>query len=147
MVIILVCHCLYVAVEVLSRSWLAMMSTCASVLAAAGDSSASVPSVPVDAKGECKFEELTKWQFLMVYGFLGVAVGLCFAFKLSVWVPGATGAMRRLHLKMISAIVHAPVSFFDKTPAGRILNRCSSDQAEIDDEAYSMLDLYIRIHT
>ena len=40
----------------------------------------------------------------------------------------------RLHDKMVSSILHAPVLFFDINPAGRILNRFSQDVGCMDEE-------------
>ena len=40
---------------------------------------------------------------------------------------------RKLHDKMVSCLLRAPVLFFDTNPAGRILNRCSKDIGYIDE--------------
>ena len=42
-------------------------------------------------------------------------------------------ASRKLHEKMANAIFHSPMNFFETTPAGRILNRFSSDIYRIDE--------------
>ncbi|KAI4350307.1 hypothetical protein L6164_004775 [Bauhinia variegata] len=41
-------------------------------------------------------------------------------------------AAQKLFLKMLRSVFHAPMSFFDSTPAGRILNRVSVDQSVVD---------------
>jgi len=49
-----------------------------------------------------------------------------------VFVPGQVlmRASSRLHDWLFSAVMHAPVSFFDLTPRGRIVNRFSRDMDE-----------------
>ena len=37
-----------------------------------------------------------------------------------------------MHQKMTSAVLRAPMAFFDSTPVGRIVNRFSSDVAMVD---------------
>uniref|UniRef100_A0A5B7A4I4 ABC-type xenobiotic transporter n=1 Tax=Davidia involucrata TaxID=16924 RepID=A0A5B7A4I4_DAVIN len=41
-------------------------------------------------------------------------------------------AAQKLFLKMLLSLFQAPMSFFDSTPAGRILNRVSVDQSVVD---------------
>ncbi|KAL2900312.1 ABC transporter C family member 5 [Bienertia sinuspersici] len=41
-------------------------------------------------------------------------------------------AAQKLFIKMLLCIFRAPISFFDSTPAGRILNRVSVDQSVVD---------------
>src|SRR5690349_10912577 len=45
---------------------------------------------------------------------------------------GCLVAAQNLHSKMFDCIMHAPMSFFDTVPTGRIVNRFSKDQASID---------------
>ena len=42
-------------------------------------------------------------------------------------VRASISASRGLHDRMLTRLIHAPVSFFDVTPTGAILNRCSRD--------------------
>ena len=41
-------------------------------------------------------------------------------------------ARRRLHSRTITGLLGAPLTFFEKTPIGRILNRFSADMGVID---------------
>lgn len=48
------------------------------------------------------------------------------------WFNGAFAASKLLHENMLWAVLRAPMSFFYKTPQGRILNRFSGDQRVVD---------------
>jgi hypothetical protein len=56
---------------------------------------------------------------------LTLANGLAFAL-------GGINAAGKLHASALARVLRAPVSFFDTTPLGRILNRFSSDVSVID---------------
>lgn len=45
---------------------------------------------------------------------------------------GNYNASRELHTKLLSRLVHAPMTFFDTTPLGRIINRFSKDLDVLD---------------
>ena len=53
-------------------------------------------------------------------------------------------AARRLHRAMFEAVLRAPMSFFQDTPQGRIINRFSKDMSEIDKErsSYRALEMH-----
>ena len=78
--------------------------------------------------------------YLLIY----FAIGMSQAFFVCVgWISvvrGTLGASRKLHWKLLSSIVHAPMHFFDTTPLGRIVNRFSKDIDVLD----STIQLLIR---
>jgi ABC-type multidrug transport system fused ATPase/permease subunit len=41
-------------------------------------------------------------------------------------------ASKKLHILILSGVLHAPMSFFDTTPIGRIINRFAKDIDSID---------------
>ncbi|XP_034519018.1 canalicular multispecific organic anion transporter 1 [Ailuropoda melanoleuca] len=68
-----------------------------------------------------------------VYGALGLAQG-AFVLMASLWSAyGTTYASNILHRQLLSNILQAPMSFFDTTPTGRIVNRFAGDISTVDD--------------
>ncbi|KAI0819664.1 metal resistance protein YCF1 [Trametes gibbosa] len=49
-----------------------------------------------------------------------------------IWVLCSVRSARRLHDAMLNAIMHAPLTFFELTPTGRILNLFSRDTYVVD---------------
>ncbi|CAG5129177.1 unnamed protein product, partial [Candidula unifasciata] len=72
------------------------------------------------------------YMYLGVYTALSLlqVVGNCI-FVLLVYVQ-FVNASQRLHNSMLDTILHQPMSFFDTTPLGRILNRFSRDVDVLD---------------
>ncbi|KAF8949213.1 hypothetical protein BGZ47_008992 [Haplosporangium gracile] len=72
--------------------------------------------------------------------FLGVYAALVFTFMMLhmvvtfvVMVMAGIRASRLLHEQLLNSILHLPMSFFDTTPLGRIVNRFSTDIYSTDD--------------
>lgn len=57
---------------------------------------------------------------------------------------GSRIASRQLHHKMLVNIMHSPMSFFETTPQGRIMNRFSKDISGIDDVVPQTLMAFLR---
>ena len=60
---------------------------------------------------------------LLAVGILGLALSISL---------GAIAASRNLHHQLLQNIVKCPMSFFDTTPLGRIVNRFSKDIDVVD---------------
>uniref|UniRef100_A0A8C5L1D2 ATP-binding cassette, sub-family member 2 n=1 Tax=Jaculus jaculus TaxID=51337 RepID=A0A8C5L1D2_JACJA len=68
-----------------------------------------------------------------VFGALGLAQGIS-VFIASFWsVYSFIHASKILHRQLLNNILRAPMSFFDTTPTGRIVNRFSGDISTMDD--------------
>ncbi|XP_024530299.1 ABC transporter C family member 5 [Selaginella moellendorffii] len=73
-------------------------------------------------------------NLLMILVYTALAFGsaiFVFVRAMLVSVFGLVTA-QKLFVSMLSCIFRAPMSFFDSTPAGRILNRASTDQSVVD---------------
>ncbi|OAP61199.1 hypothetical protein AYL99_03400 [Fonsecaea erecta] len=64
---------------------------------------------------------------------VGKYIGIYFAFGIGGAGLVVIQASRKLHDRMAYAIFRSPMSFFDTTPVGRILNRFSSDIYRVDE--------------
>ncbi|CAE6428317.1 unnamed protein product [Rhizoctonia solani] len=72
--------------------------------------------------------------YLFLYGMLGLGSAMCAFFASALlWVYCAIKSARNLHDAMLFAVVRSPLSFFEQTPMGRIMNLFSRDQYVIDE--------------
>lgn len=68
-----------------------------------------------------------------VYAALGLAQGICVFIGTFLSVYGCNHASKILHGQLLNNILRAPMSFFDTTPTGRIVNRFAGDISTVDD--------------
>lgn len=72
--------------------------------------------------------------------YLGIYAVICIIFMLVTMLNmgwlfyGSITASRRIHHKLIGAVLHAKFRFFDSTPLGQIMNRFSKDIELVDQE-------------
>ncbi|KAF2095001.1 ATP-binding cassette glutathione S-conjugate transporter [Rhizodiscina lignyota] len=73
-------------------------------------------------------------KYLGIYFAFGIGSALLVVFQtLILWIFCSIEASRKLHERMAFAIFRSPMSFFETTPSGRILNRFSSDIYRVDE--------------
>ncbi|RLW04172.1 hypothetical protein DV515_00005916 [Chloebia gouldiae] len=68
-----------------------------------------------------------------VFGALGVSQALFLLFATMLSARGTVRASRVMHQQLLSNILRAPMSFFDTTPIGRIVNRFAKDIFTVDE--------------
>ncbi|CAH1406918.1 unnamed protein product [Nezara viridula] len=71
-------------------------------------------------------------MYLELYGLLGIGQTLANFISSLTWYIGAVNAGSLLHSMLLKNIMHSPMSFFDTTPQGRILNRFSKEIDVLD---------------
>lgn len=74
----------------------------------------------------------SQYQYLLVYSVLLVLAFVC-AFLRTAWiVNGGVRCSRSLYSQMTSHVLRAPLSYFETTPLGRVLNRFTYDVETLD---------------
>uniref|UniRef100_A0A8B9TPU0 Canalicular multispecific organic anion transporter 1 n=1 Tax=Anas platyrhynchos TaxID=8839 RepID=A0A8B9TPU0_ANAPL len=68
-----------------------------------------------------------------VFGALGVSQAIFLLFATMLSAHGAVRASRIMHQRLLSNILRVPMSFFDTTPTGRIVNRFAKDIFTVDE--------------
>ncbi|KAH6576899.1 hypothetical protein BASA50_008740 [Batrachochytrium salamandrivorans] len=79
--------------------------------------------------------------YVGVYGVFAVAFTIGAFLRGLVFSQATSYKASALHSKLFHAVMHAPMSFFDMTPLGRILSAFSKHQLHVDD---TMLDAAIQ---
>nr|XP_057944786.1 ATP-binding cassette sub-family C member 12 isoform X2 [Doryrhamphus excisus]XP_057944787.1 ATP-binding cassette sub-family C member 12 isoform X2 [Doryrhamphus excisus] len=70
--------------------------------------------------------------YQLVYGMMVVVMVTLAVIKCFVYTHVTLKASCKFHDTMLKKIIASPMSFFDTTPTGRILNRFAKDQEELD---------------
>ncbi|KAI7899459.1 multi drug resistance-associated protein MRP [Cokeromyces recurvatus] len=86
------------------------------------------------------------WLNLGIYAIIGWSSTI-FAFSqtMIMWVFCGIRSARFLHNSMLNTVLRTPMSFFDTTPLGRILNRFSKDEHTIDEVLPRNFNMYVRV--
>ena len=71
-------------------------------------------------------------KYLGIYGGLGMLQSLFILLASSYVMIGTLNAATKMHGTMLARIIRSPMSYFDTTPLGRILNRFSKDIDIVD---------------
>lgn len=85
----------------------------------------------------------TQTPYVLVYTCL-VAFMFCFLVMRSMWaVSGGVRASNRVFSTMTNRVLHAPMSYFDTTPMGRILNRFTYDVEQVDITLAQYMSIFV----
>ncbi|KAJ3273542.1 hypothetical protein HDV01_004309 [Terramyces sp. JEL0728] len=91
-------------------------------------------------------KDISTWdqnRYIAVYIAFGVANSL-FTYSYSAWMAFAgVRAAKLLHKNALDRVLLAPISFFDSTPLGRIINRFSKDQDSIDNGLMDSFRIFV----
>uniref|UniRef100_A0A8D2LRU5 Multidrug resistance-associated protein 1 n=1 Tax=Varanus komodoensis TaxID=61221 RepID=A0A8D2LRU5_VARKO len=80
---------------------------------------------------------------LGVYGALGIFQGVAvFGYSMAVSVGGIY-ASRRLHLDLLYNVLRCPISFFERTPSGNLVNRFSKEMDTIDSVLPQIIKMFM----
>ena len=71
-------------------------------------------------------------QYLIMYGVFGGLQSLFIFLAILIITTGSIRASISLHNNLLENILKAPMSFFDTSPLGRIVNRFSKDMDDVD---------------
>uniref|UniRef100_A0A8C3YH35 Multidrug resistance-associated protein 1 n=1 Tax=Catagonus wagneri TaxID=51154 RepID=A0A8C3YH35_9CETA len=87
-------------------------------------------------------QEHTKVR-LGVYGALGVLQGVTvFGYSMAVSIGGIF-ASRRLHLDLLHNVLRSPMSFFERTPSGNLVNRFSKELDTVDSMIPQVIKMFM----
>ncbi|KAL3633123.1 ABC transporter C member 13 [Castilleja foliolosa] len=96
----------------------------------------------VDTTGS-NHSKYTTTLYLAVLGMFCLVNSLLTLLRAFAFAFGGLRAAIRVHDRLLQSLTDAPVSFFDQTPSGRILNRLSSDLYTIDDSLPFILNILL----
>ncbi|CAL1293325.1 unnamed protein product [Larinioides sclopetarius] len=84
----------------------------------------------------------TVWR-LSIYGTFGLAQVISSILGGLSLVLGVAKASERYHRFMLDSVLKSPLSFFDTTPVGRIINRFTTDMEVLDNHLYYQMEAWL----
>jgi len=82
-------------------------------------------------------------EFLVVYALINVAAILAMLLRVILIMLSGLRASKILFIDLLDCVLQAPMSFFDTTPTGRIINRFSKDMFTVDEKLVSTMRSYL----
>uniref|UniRef100_A0A674K4E7 Multidrug resistance-associated protein 1 n=1 Tax=Terrapene triunguis TaxID=2587831 RepID=A0A674K4E7_9SAUR len=80
---------------------------------------------------------------LGVYGALGMSQGIAvFGYSMAVSIGGIF-ASRHLHVGLLHSVLRSPMSFFERTPSGNLVNRFSKEMDTIDSVIPQIIKMFM----
>lgn len=76
--------------------------------------------------------DMSKDNYMIVYGFLGIGTMIFLGFRAVALSAVSSIATTTIFKKTIWNIFRRPMSFFDTTPSGVVINRCTNDVDQLD---------------
>lgn len=119
---------LAVGLPVIQQSWLAFWSN--------HRDSAALSLGRIELPGELHHLK----GAIILWGCLGFLAILAAAAHQRLWLQKAVGASATIHNRALKSLLLAPLSYFDRTPIGRILNRFSRDMDSVEREIAGNLE-------
>lgn len=87
--------------------------------------------------------EHTQTFFLGFYGLINLIVVVAILCRLMFIMLLGLRASRKIYANLLVVIMHAPMSFFDVTPIGRIINRFGQDIYTVDSQLMTAARSYL----
>jgi ATP-binding cassette subfamily C (CFTR/MRP) protein 1 len=82
--------------------------------------------------------------FLFMYALINFGVAIVGLIRSLFLAFVALKASQTMFGQMLATVLHAPMSFFDTTPVGRLVNRFSKDIYTIDEKLVDTAGMYLR---
>jgi len=81
--------------------------------------------------------------YTYVYAILGTATILLIFARTMATAKALADAAGSMHHSLVCSVLRAPMSFFDTTPTGRILNRFSKDMDQVDSQLQVLMPSFL----
>ena len=81
--------------------------------------------------------------YVVGYTFTGILMAFTAFIRTGALMSMSIRAATNLHRQLLTSVLHAPMSFFDTTPTGRILQRFAQDIKSLDSETGDFINFFL----
>lgn len=92
---------------------------------------------------EGKWPQYSAGMYIGIFVMFGILTCVLFFLCFYTLTTIGNNATSKMHIDAVDGILHAPMSFFDTTPLGRIMNRFSKDTDTMDNEISDQTRLFL----